>query len=138
MIVPYRKYKDADGNLVQLPIVSVRINCNKVMLPLWGLLDSGADVTLLNASVAQVFDIDLKKGSLIRLTGVTEATEFRGYLHPVSLEIKDVGSVDTMVVFTESEDYPNMTILGRRGFFEHFIVKFEEYKKQVEIEANPR
>ena len=35
MIVPYRKYKDRDGNLVQLPVLSVRITCNRISLPLW-------------------------------------------------------------------------------------------------------
>ena len=134
MIVPYRKYKDRDGNLVQLPIVSVRITVNEVSLPLWGLVDSGADVTLLNASFAHLFHVDLKKGKKIPLLGVMEGPEFAAYLHQVNLEIKDVGSADTLVAFTDSERHPDLVILGRRGFFEHFIIKFEEHKKQMEIE----
>ncbi len=134
MIIPYRKYKDREGNLVQLPIVSVRITRNKMSLPLWGLVDSGADVTLLNASFAQLFRIDLKQGKSIPLVGVMEGPEFAAYLHQVNLAIKGVGSADTLVAFTDSEKYPDLVILGRRGFFEHFIIKFEEHKKQIEIE----
>lgn len=95
MIIPYPKYKNRDGDLIQLPIVSVSITCNKVRLPLWALLDSGADMTLLNASFAQIFSIDLKKGRKIDLVGVLEGTEFPAYLHQVNLAIKDVGSADT-------------------------------------------
>lgn len=76
MIIPYRKYKDPDGNLVQLPIVSVRITCNKITLPVWALIDSGADFSLLNASLAQIFKLDLKKGKKLRLAGVMEGREF--------------------------------------------------------------
>lgn len=134
MIIPYRKYKDREGNLVQLPIVSVRITRNKTSLPLWGLVDSGADVTLLNASFAQLFRINLTKGKRIPLVGVMEGPEFAAYLHQVNLAVKGVGSADTLVAFTDSEKYPDLVILGRRGFFEHFTIKFEEHKKQIEIE----
>lgn len=135
MIVPYRKYKDRDGNLVQLPVLSVRITCNRISLPLWGLVDSGADITLLNRSFAQLFNIDLKRGKRIPLLGVMEGPEFAAYVHQVNIVIKDVGSADTIVAFTDSEEYPDLVILGRRGFFEHFTIKFEEHKKQLEIEA---
>lgn len=135
MIIPYRKYKDRDGNLVQLPIVSVHITRNKVSLPLWGLVDSGADITLLSASFARLFHIDdLTKGKRIPLVGVMEGPEFAAYLHQVNLAVKGVGAADTLVGFTDSEKHPDLVILGRRGFFEHFTIKFEEHKKHMEIE----
>lgn len=133
MIIPYRKYKDPDGNLVWLPIVSVRVKCNKMAVPIWGLLDSGADITLLSASFAQLFQIDLRKGKSTELFGVLEGSGFRAYLHQVNLSVKDLGSVDTVVAFTNSEKYPDHMILGRRGFFDHFTITFREYSKQVEI-----
>ncbi|MEK6408872.1 MAG: aspartyl protease family protein [Acidobacteriota bacterium] len=117
--------------------MSVRITCNKIVLPVWALIDSGADYSVLNASFAQIFNVDLKKGKKLRLAGVMEGNEFAGYLHQVNIAIKDVGSVDTLVAFTDSERYPDMTILGRYGFFYNFMIKFEEYKKQVEIEVKP-
>lgn len=100
-----------------------------------GLVDSGADITLLNRSFAQLFNIDLKRGKRIPLLGVMEGPEFAAYVHQVNIVIKDVGSADTIVAFTDSEEYPDLVILGRRGFFEHFTIKFEEHKKQLEIEA---
>ena|SRR2546422_2194062 len=116
MIIPYRKYKDREGNLVELPIVSVIVKCNKVALPIWGLLDTGADVTLLNVQFAQLFNLDLKKGKRIDLVGVLEGPEFPAYMHEVNLTVKDVGSVDTVAAFTESE-YPDYMNLGQAGFF---------------------
>jgi hypothetical protein len=89
---------------------------------------------LLNYSFAHLFNIDLKKGKRLPLVGVMEGPEFAAYVHQVNLAIKDVGSADTIVGFTDSEKYPDLVILGRRGFFEHFTIKFEEYKKQIEIE----
>ena len=134
MIFPYRKYKDKEGNLVQLPIVSVRIKCNRVMLPIWGLLDSGADITLLNNSFAQLFNINLKKGRAIDVFGVLEGTGCTAYLHQVNISVKDLGGVDTVAAFTDSEKYPDHMILGRRGFFDQFEITFREYQKEVEIE----
>lgn len=134
MIFPYRKYKDPDGNYIQLPVVSVRVTCNKVSLPLWGLVDSGADVTLLNASFAWLLNVEVKKGKRIPLVGVMEGPEFAAYLHQVNIAIKGIGSADTLVAFTDSEKYPDLVILGRRGFFEHFIITFEEHEKQLQIE----
>lgn len=133
-ILPYRKYKDPEGNLVQLPIVSVQVKCNRVMVPIWGLLDSGADITLLNASFAQLFQIDLRKGKATQLFGVLEGAGFDVYMHQVNIAVKDLGSVDTVVAFTNSEQYPEHMILGRRGFFDHFTVTFKEYMKLVVIE----
>lgn len=136
MIIPYRKYKDREGNLVELPIASVYVKCNRVMLPIWGLVDSGADITLLNASFAAIFNLDLKKGKRIDLVGVLEGPEFEfaAYIHQVNLTVKDVGSVDTIAAFTNSERYPDYMILGRRGFFDKFMITFEQYNKQIMIE----
>jgi len=134
MIIPYRKYKDREGHLVELPIISVRVKCNRVTLPIWGLLDSGADITLLNGSFAELFNLDLKKGRRIDLVGVLEGSEFAAYIHQVNLAVKDVGSVDTIAAFTDSKQYPDYMILGRRGFFDKFMIKFEQYNKQIEIE----
>jgi len=140
MIIPYRKYKNREGDLVQLPIVSVRVRCNGVMLPIWALIDSGADVTLLNMSFAQLFNVNFEKAKKIELVGVMEGSGFSGYIQQVNLEVKDMGRIDTIAAFSDSEKYPDYMILGRRGFFEHFSVKFEEYNKQVVIEpkeSNP-
>lgn len=134
MIIPYRKYKNREGDLLHLPIVSVRVRCNGVKLAIWALIDSGADVTLLNKSFAQLFNVNFKKAKKIDLVGVMEGPGFNGYIQQINLEVKGAGRIDTIAAFTDSEKYPDYMILGRRGFFEHFSVKFEEYNKEVVIE----
>lgn len=137
MIIPYRKYKDREGNLIELPIVSVFVKCNGVAVPIWGLVDSGSDITLLNASFAELFKVPTKKGKRIDLVGVLEGPEFAAYIHQINLTVKDVGSVDTIAAFTDSEKYPDHMLLGRRGFFDKFMIKFEQYNKQIEINPRP-
>lgn len=44
------------------PIVSVDFSYNGQTIPTQVLVDSGADITLMHADVAEILEIDLKKG----------------------------------------------------------------------------
>lgn len=128
--IPYLKYKNSDGSYQSLPIVPVRLACNKKHQWLLALLDSGADFSLFNNSIARLLDIEVSEGREIQVYGVMDFAQTNAYLHQVNLAIKDLGSVDTNVAFTNDESYPDLPILGRRGFFDKFRIEFE-YNKRI-------
>ena len=55
-----------------------------------------------------------------------------GYLHQLNLSIQGLPSINLMAAFTETGD-PGMPILGQRGFFDNFQVRFQRYKDLIEI-----
>lgn len=55
-----------------------------------------------------------------------------GYLHQLNLSMQGLPSVDLLVAFTETDE-PGMPILGQRGFFDNFQIRFQRYKDLIEI-----
>lgn len=130
--LPYFKYKNSDGTFSSMPIVPVRVACNKKHQWVMALLDSGADVTFFNGSIARLLDIPVNRGRKIPLFGFLDNAELPAYLHQVNLAVENLGSVDTNVAFTTDEKHPQLAILGRGGFFEKFRIEFE-YNQRIKI-----
>jgi len=130
MRIPYTKYK-IGTELERLPLVSVRLSCNKKKVKVWALVDSGADFSVFNADIAAILDIDLKKGRPIDLMGfVGESAP--AWVHQVNLELEGFQSININVAFTESS-MPELSLVGQRGFFDNFQIRFERYKDLIEI-----
>jgi hypothetical protein len=129
---PYFKYRSSDGTYSSLPMIPIRVACNRKHQWVMALVDSGADITLFNASIAKLLDISVKQGKEIPLFGFLENETTPVYMHQVNLAVENLGSVDTNVAFTCDETYPQLSILGRRGFFEKFRVEFE-YNQRIKI-----
>ena len=134
--IEYFKHQHSDGTYSKLPIVPVRVACNKRHQWIWALLDSGADISLFNASIARILGVSPELGTLLPLLGVLEQAEIRSYVHQVNLAVKGLGSVDTIAAFTKDENYPHLAILGRRGFFENFRIEFE-FNQRIKIDTRP-
>jgi hypothetical protein len=54
------------------------------------------------------------------------------YVHQVHLTVIGLSSVDILVGFTESEGVGS-GLLGQRGFFDNYMVRFERYRDQLEV-----
>jgi hypothetical protein len=86
------------------------------------IVDSGAADTLFHADIAKVLSIKLDKGPKGEIGGVAPGVKIDVYYHSVKLWV-GTGMVPIMAGFS-----PNLTVaalLGRRGFFEHYIVTFD-------------
>jgi predicted aspartyl protease len=130
MRIPYTKYK-IGTELERLPLVSVRLACNKEKVKLWALVDSGADFSVFNGDIAAILNIDLKKGKQIELMGLVGGSA-PAWVHQVNLEVEGLRSVNINVAFTESS-MPELCLVGQRGFFDQFQIRFEPYKDLIEI-----
>jgi hypothetical protein len=115
---------------IKRPMVMVEIFGNKRTKKMLALVDSGADVSMLNLGVAKMLDIDLSKaerGTTIGITGVQET-------YIATIEIKVEGQVEKRKIpvrFIDSE-YVDM-LLGQEGFFDAYRIKFEKDHDTFEI-----
>ena len=131
MIFRYIRIKTPDGELIRLPLIPVRLTCNKQHLDLYALIDSGAEVSAFNASIAKTLNIEIKQGSFLTLSGFVGG-DTDSYLRQVHMSIQGLPEIDILAAFTEV-DAPSMPILGQRGFFDNYQIRFHRYRDQIEI-----
>ena len=87
MIFRYVKIKTPDGELIRLPVVPIRLTCNKQHQDLYALIDSGAEVCVFNSSVAKTLKIEVAKGKPLGLSGLVGGS-VPGYLHQLNLSMQ--------------------------------------------------
>lgn len=128
---------DSRGRMVKRPIVELGLldqSGSKVIDGL-GLIDSGADTTMLNIQYAQALGIDLKGARERNVRGVgpgqvsTKVSSVRFRLTKLQEEI------EVPVWFVDSDNVD--ILLGREVFFETYRIKFEIDHDTFEI-TKPR
>ena len=120
------------GNSVLRPIIPVGIFHNKNSLKYAALIDSGADFNIFDAELGEYLGIEIKSGVKETFGGVQERGGAEVFLHEVTLNI---GGWDhkTMVGFSYDIAKHGYGILGQKGFFDIFAVKFDLAKEEVEL-----
>lgn len=100
-----------------------------------GLVDSGAQHTLVNIDVAAVLGIDLSSCQRTILGGAGGIGS-EGYRTEITIEIPDFNfCFQTPVIFTA---IPAELIFGQKHFFDHFQVIFEKYKRTFTLRKIPQ
>ncbi len=90
-------------------------------------VDSGAHLTILTAGDASRLGLQLTKGKLINLYGVSGSV--RAYIHQVPMQIAGKRFV-VEAAFSVSDDTPRL--LGRSDVFRNFVVTFwESHRKSI-------
>jgi hypothetical protein len=97
----------------------------------FAIVDSGSDVSLFNSSLAKILGIDMKTGRHEEIYGINEQP-IDVYFHQVHLTVIGLSSVNIVVGFTESSAV-DPGLLGQRGFFDNYMIRFERYRDQLEV-----
>lgn len=115
VVFPWRKRTTKQFGTVDVPYAEVEIlrpdgaGAQRFALQ----VDTGAVVTLLRRSAAEVLGVDLDAGRAIEL-GAVGGGQTQAYVHTLTLKLADQFFLnDTPVAFAESEAVPNL--LGRAG-----------------------
>ena len=132
MKFPYSKItlpekSDFFGSSILKPIIDIRIANGDKSLQYNALVDSGADFSIFHSGVAQVLGIDIESGDKLTFGGVQKANDAAAYLHKVTLVIGG-WKYPTVVGFSDEIADESYGILGQRGFFDIFSVKFDYQK----------
>ncbi|KKU55858.1 hypothetical protein A3H89_04290 [Candidatus Amesbacteria bacterium RIFCSPLOWO2_02_FULL_48_11] len=113
------------------PVIPIEIKANTKSVRYEALIDSGADLCIFDGQIAQVLGISVRKGQKRFVGGIT-GTERPFFVHPVLILI---GGWDYEIAAGFMPDLPpfGYGVLGQKGFFEHFIVKFDYSKAEIEV-----
>lgn len=108
-----------------------------------GLVDSGADVSIIDREIREELEFEIEKGSKQEIIGVGGGIT-HGFLHKVGYRLDNLSDPNDPVqyvdyaIFTKntfSRTMPQQTaIYGTIGFFNHLMVTFY-YPKQIIIET---
>lgn len=123
----YKKY----GPGILRPVIPIEVIYNNITVPYEVLVDSGADMCIFDAQIAEILEIDLKRGKEHKVSGITGQEESY-YIHPVTI------TVGGIMYDIEAGFLPNIAdlgygVVGQKGFFDLFIVKFDLIKEEIEL-----
>ena len=124
------------GKLAKRPLIELELVGNGQTIHALGLIDSGADTTMMNLEYARVLGIDLAGATKKEFLGIG-GTRVACFLATVGMKLKYTDhTFSTMVAFTES---PSVDILlGQEDFFECFRIKFEKDRDTFELSPVPQ
>lgn len=128
--LPYRS--DYFGHSLLKPIISIKIKARGNELRYAALIDSGADFCIFDAELAEYLGLNVRSGKKEEFGGVQEAGGAEAFLHEITI---NVGGWDYKMTAGFSYDIAKhgFGILGQKGFFDLFIVKFDFLKEEVEL-----
>ena len=126
------RYARYNGQTLR-PVIPIKVKYAGNEIGYQVLVDSGADLCLFDAEIGDALGIDVKKGSAKEVFGVGGKASIY-YLHKIAIE---VGGWDYKI---EAGFMPGVAgraipygIVGQKGFFDIFIVKFDLLKEEVEL-----
>ena len=102
-------------------------------------VDSGADLTFLPRQIAEIIGLELnenKKDSVMTIAGKSFAYQTEAYMEIMYQRRRvPIGFVPILVTEGDaSQEYiERLLVVGREGFFDKFIVTFNEAEKNFEL-----
>ncbi len=124
----YKKY--APGIL--RPIIPIEIITKDTTLTYEVMVDSGSDANIFSSELAYRLGIDLTKGDKGEVAGITgKSSSF--YYHNIDIKVGGNLLRNVRVGFLKDIGEYGYGIVGQRGFFDIFVVKFDLVKEEIEL-----
>lgn len=123
----YKKY----GPEILRPVIPVEIIHKNCAVPYEVLVDSGADLCIFDAQIGELCGIDIMSGERQEISGITGVGE-NYYVHEVVIKIGG-WSYKIKAGFLPHIAKLGYGVVGQKGFFDIFIVKFDLFKEEVEL-----
>lgn len=128
---------DTKGRFTKRPMLKLELTLKdgRVINPL-GLVDSGADQTMVNIAYAKELGIDLTNAPQRKMNGIKDGSVDTFI---ADFPIKPVGLGEEITVSACYVDSKNVDVLiGREGFFDAYRIKFEQDHDTFEIYTSNR
>lgn len=126
MKFPYRKY-----DVFYKPVVPVIFKVLEKSLQYPVLIDTGSDISIVHAEIAEQLGLKLDNGQKYSFGGIGGQGE--GFIHHVDLEIGGIIFYDIPVVFSDCIAAFGFGILGHEGLFDRIRLIVEFHKKEFEL-----
>jgi hypothetical protein len=121
---PYKPNPQPDGTIGYLPVVQVQLKKGSVTTtPFEAIVDSGSELCIFHGGIANALKIsDVTEGPHSTVGGIVPRQQVDLYEHEVRLIIGS-DEFKIMAYFSPQLEIPGL--LGRRGFFDKFVVTFD-------------
>ena len=120
------------GSSLLKPILPVEIAYGAASVRYEALVDSGADFSIFDAEIGEYLGLDVRAGTPLAFGGIQERGGATAYIHEVRLRIG--GHAHTVPVgFSPDIATQGFGVLGQKGFFDLFVVKFDLQKEEIEL-----
>ena len=112
------------------PIVTLEVCGPSASFKVTGLIDSGADTTLMDVSIATVLGINLTDANKHVTYGI-DGKPHEIHETEVAIQVDKLNQITIPVSFMENLPVP--CLLGQEGFFDAYRIKFERDHKTFEL-----
>jgi len=126
------KYKNYGYGVIR-PVIPIEIIYNNIPVSYEVLIDSGADVCIFDSQIGEILGIDIASGEKEEVWGITGYGE-PYYLHPVTIKVGG-WSYEIKAGFLPNIAKLGYGIVGQKGFFNLFEIKFNHLKEEIELRS---
>lgn len=129
----YKTINRPDGTQVKTPSIPISLKGNlQTSFEVIALLDSGADISVIPKDFAELLGLNLEgeRTKAFGIGGEVQSIETKVYLSISKGHEKYNFQIPVKVILGEY-DFP--VILGREGFFDKFIIIFDQDKQRVSL-----
>lgn len=128
----YKKY----GPFLR-PVISIRLKHKEIVRDYEVLVDSGADVCIFDSEIGELLGIDILSGRPEKVTGVAGQSSVY-FVHSVEVVVGGWPHTIEAGFMPHVAGAFNYGVVGQKGFFDNFIVKFDLLKEEVELKQRTK
>ena len=127
----YKGVKRPGGSIVKTPSIPITL-LGKETFETIGLLDSGADLSAMPKSIAELLGINLEGnvGFAYGIGGKVKSIESKVKIMVKKGHERYDFSIPVKVIL---DDYDFPILLGREGFFDRFVITFDQENEKISL-----
>jgi hypothetical protein len=131
----YKSVKRPDGTEVKTPSMPILLT-GKENFETIALVDSGADISAIPKDLAEILGLDLtkEKSSAYGIGGKVNSIETAINISVEKGHERYSFRIPVKVIL---DDFDFPMLLGREGFFDKFIISFDQAHEKFSLKANP-
>lgn len=127
-------YKSYGANILR-PVIPIKLKNGDADISYEVLVDSGADICIFEAEIGEALGIDIKSGKPREVFGVGGKASMY-FLHDIEIEVGGWAyKIEAGFMPNVAGNVVRYGLVGQKGFFENFIVRFDLLKEEVEIKT---
>jgi hypothetical protein len=126
-------YKNIDGRY--RPIIPIELGYGDQTIRYEALVDSGADLCIFPGDIGRALGLDIESGEPFQLGGVTGENRM-GYFHMITIKVGKY-SYRTRVGFMDTMREGSFGMVGQKGFFDRFAIKFDYADRKIALHKKP-